>query len=152
MAVGSVDRLEEIPDRLAFLFAYDAQEALQRPAVAGVLHEPGAREVIAALADAIEGRSLDREAFRAMANRREGEDRAEGQGALPPDPRRADGRRGRTRARPAPCRRSTAARSSRRKRDCAKILSIRESAPQRLRGGCLAEVIAEPRIEGRIAS
>ena len=69
MAVGSVDRLEEIPDRLAFLFAYDAQEALQRPGVAEVLHEPGAREVIAALAEAIEGPLLDREAFRAMANR-----------------------------------------------------------------------------------
>ncbi len=53
MAVGSVDRLEEIPDRLAFLFAYDAQDALQRPAVAEVLQEPGAPEVIAALAEAI---------------------------------------------------------------------------------------------------
>ena len=69
MAVGSVDRLEEIPDRLAFLFIYDPQEALQRPAVAGVLHEPGARDVIAALAEAIETPLLDREAFRAMANR-----------------------------------------------------------------------------------
>src|SRR6188474_103280 len=55
MAVGSVDRLEEIPDRLAFLFTYDAQEALQRADVAEVLHEAGAREVIAALAEAITG-------------------------------------------------------------------------------------------------
>jgi len=69
MAVGSVDRLEEIPDRLAFLFAYDAQDALRRPAVAEVLQEPGAREVIAALAEAIEGPLLDRDAFRAMATR-----------------------------------------------------------------------------------
>ena len=69
MAVGSVDRLEEIPDRLAFLFAYDAQDALQRPAVADVVHEAGAREVIAALADAIDRPLLDRDAFRAMANR-----------------------------------------------------------------------------------
>jgi glutamyl-tRNA synthetase/nondiscriminating glutamyl-tRNA synthetase len=69
MAVGSVDRLEEIPDRLAFLFACDARNALQRPGVAEVLQEPGAREVIAALADAITGPLLDREAFRAMANR-----------------------------------------------------------------------------------
>ena len=37
------------------------QEALQRPAVAEVLHEPGAREVIAALAEAIDGPLLDRE-------------------------------------------------------------------------------------------
>jgi len=72
MAVGSVDRLEEIPDRLAFLFQYDAVQALERPGVAEVLHEPGARDVIAALPDAIEiggGPLLDRESFRAMANR-----------------------------------------------------------------------------------
>jgi nondiscriminating glutamyl-tRNA synthetase len=69
MAVGSVDRLEEIPDRLAFLFAYDAAEARQRPAVADILHEAGAREVIAALPAAIDGPLLDRDAFRAMATR-----------------------------------------------------------------------------------
>jgi len=69
MAAGSVDRLEEIPDRLAFLFAYDAAAAMARPDVANVLHEPGAREVIAALSDAIEGPLLDRESFRAMASR-----------------------------------------------------------------------------------
>ncbi len=69
MAVGSVDRLEEIPDRLGFLFEYDAAEALARPQVAGVLHEAGAREVIAALAEAIDGPLLDRESFRAMATR-----------------------------------------------------------------------------------
>src|SRR5690349_3856176 len=61
MAVGSVDRLEEIPDRVAFLFDYDAAAALARPAVAEVLHEAGARDVIAALADAIEGPLLDKE-------------------------------------------------------------------------------------------
>jgi nondiscriminating glutamyl-tRNA synthetase len=69
MAVGSVDRLEEIPDRLAFLFQYDAAQSLADAAVAGVLHEPGARAVIAALADMIDGPLLDRESFRAMANR-----------------------------------------------------------------------------------
>ena len=69
MAVGSVDRLGEIPERLAFLFAYDAGAALDRPSVAEVLHEPSAREVIAALPGAIEGPLLDRQAFRAMANR-----------------------------------------------------------------------------------
>ena len=44
MAVGSVDRLEEIPERLAFLFAFDPASALERPEVAEVMHEPGARE------------------------------------------------------------------------------------------------------------
>jgi nondiscriminating glutamyl-tRNA synthetase len=69
MAVGSVDRLEEIPDRVAFLFDYDATVALARPQVADVLHEPGALQVIAALAEAVDGPLTDRESFRAMANR-----------------------------------------------------------------------------------
>jgi nondiscriminating glutamyl-tRNA synthetase len=69
MTAGSVDRLEEMPDRLRFLFDFDAAEALARPDVAGVLHEAGAREVIAALPGAINDRLYDRDAFRAMANR-----------------------------------------------------------------------------------
>jgi glutamyl-tRNA synthetase/nondiscriminating glutamyl-tRNA synthetase len=70
MAVGSVDRLEEIPDRVRFLFEFDAAGALTSPEVAEVLHEPGACDVIAALADELRtaGR-LDRESFRAAANR-----------------------------------------------------------------------------------
>ena len=69
MAVGSVDRLEEIPDRLKFLFEYDPAAALAREEVAGVLHETGARDVIAALPAAIDGPLTDRNAFRSMANR-----------------------------------------------------------------------------------
>ncbi len=69
MAVGSVDRLEEIPDRLKFLFDYDPAAALAREEVAGVLHEHGAREVITVLAEAIQAPLVDRDAFRAMANR-----------------------------------------------------------------------------------
>ena len=69
MAVGSVDRLEEIPDRLKFLFEFDAAVALTRDDVSSVLDESGARQVIAALPDAIEGSLKDRESFRAMANR-----------------------------------------------------------------------------------
>jgi nondiscriminating glutamyl-tRNA synthetase len=69
MAVGSVDRLEEIPDRLKFLFEFDPTAALARDEVASVLHESGARDVIAALPLAIDGPLADREAFRAMANR-----------------------------------------------------------------------------------
>jgi nondiscriminating glutamyl-tRNA synthetase len=69
MAVGSVDRLEEIPDRLRFLFDFDAANALARPDVAEVLHEPGAQDVIAALAEELAaiGR-LDKGSFRAAAN------------------------------------------------------------------------------------
>jgi nondiscriminating glutamyl-tRNA synthetase len=69
MAVGSVDRLEEMPDRLRFLFEFDASAALARAEVAGVLHEAGARDVITALPDAIDRPLVDRESFRAMANR-----------------------------------------------------------------------------------
>ena len=69
LAVSSVDRLEEIPDRVRFVFAYDATASVGRPEVAAVLEEPGAREVIAALASEITGPLLDRESFRAAANR-----------------------------------------------------------------------------------
>jgi glutamyl-tRNA synthetase/nondiscriminating glutamyl-tRNA synthetase len=70
MAMGSVDRLEEIPSRVRFLFAYDARTAIERPDVQEVLAESGAREVIHALADELQGAGrLDREAFRAAAGR-----------------------------------------------------------------------------------
>jgi nondiscriminating glutamyl-tRNA synthetase len=69
MAVGSVDRLEEIPDRLKFLFDFDPAASLAREEVSSVLCERGAREVIAALPGAIEGPLLGRDAFRTMANR-----------------------------------------------------------------------------------
>jgi glutamyl-tRNA synthetase/nondiscriminating glutamyl-tRNA synthetase len=69
LAVGSVDRLEEVPDRVRFVFAYDPSAALARPEVVATLDEAGAREVIAALAEEIREPLLDRDAFRAMANR-----------------------------------------------------------------------------------
>lgn len=71
MAVSSVDRLEEIPDRLHFLFEFDPRAALGRPDVREVLSEPGAHAVIAALAEALAGlpRLADRERFRAAAAR-----------------------------------------------------------------------------------
>ena len=70
MAVGSVDRLDEIPDRLRFLFDFDPAASLARPEVAEVVAAAGARDVIAALADELrEAARLDRDAFRAAANR-----------------------------------------------------------------------------------
>ena len=69
MAVGSVDRLEEIPERLQFLFEFDPAAALRQTDVAHVLGERGARDVILALPDAIEEPLLDKEAFRAAAAR-----------------------------------------------------------------------------------
>ena len=70
MAAGSVDRLEEIPFRLRFIFEFDAGRAAARQEVAEVLREPGAREVVAALADELAAEPrLDRDRFRAVATR-----------------------------------------------------------------------------------
>jgi glutamyl-tRNA synthetase/nondiscriminating glutamyl-tRNA synthetase len=70
MAAGSVDRLEEIPFRLRFIFDFDAARAAQRPEVAEVLGDDGARLVIAAFADELQvAPRLDRERFRAAATR-----------------------------------------------------------------------------------
>jgi glutamyl/glutaminyl-tRNA synthetase len=94
--VGSVDRLEEIPDRLAFLFDYDARARAAARGRSPSLHESGAREVIAALPDAITGPLLDREAFRAW-RAREGEDGQKGKALFHPIRVRSPAR-GRTRA------------------------------------------------------
>ena len=69
MAVGSVDRLEEIPERVQFVFDFDPAAALQHADVAHVLAQRGAREVILALPAAIQGPLADKEAFRAAAAR-----------------------------------------------------------------------------------
>jgi uncharacterized protein (DUF849 family) len=68
MVVGSVDRLEDIPERLTGVFAWDAERAAATIAAdpdAGV-----AQSVIHAFAREIAGaQSLDRHAFRAAAER-----------------------------------------------------------------------------------
>ena len=69
MAVGSVDRLDEIPDRLRFVFEFDPAAALGREDVRHVLAENGAREVIQALTEAIQEPLTTRDAFRAAAMR-----------------------------------------------------------------------------------
>ena len=70
MAVGSVDRLDEVTDRLKFLFEFDPAASAERPEVAEVLHTAGAHDVIAALAEELrEAGRLDRGSFRAAADR-----------------------------------------------------------------------------------
>jgi len=70
MATASVDRLSDVPARLAFLFDYDAEATLRAPAVADEMRQPEARAVIAALADALASAArLDRDGFRAAAAR-----------------------------------------------------------------------------------
>ncbi len=100
MAVGSVDRLEEIPDRLKFLFEFDAAAALATPEVAEVMDAPGARDVVVALADELrDAGRLDRDAFRAAADRVKQRTGQKGAGAVPSDSRGADRRSRRPRAR-----------------------------------------------------
>ena len=68
-AAASVDRLEQIPARLKFLFDYSATRALEEP---GVRAEAlGSRSVIDALAEELSTakRLLDKETFRAAATR-----------------------------------------------------------------------------------
>ena len=69
MAAGSVDRLEQVPARLRFLFAYSAARALNDPAVRA--EAEAARPVITALAEELRqcGPLVDREAFRAAVAR-----------------------------------------------------------------------------------
>ena len=64
LAAASVDRLDQVPARLRFLFDYSAARALQDPSVRA--EADAARPVIAALVDVIrEGAALtDRDAFR----------------------------------------------------------------------------------------
>jgi glutamyl-tRNA synthetase len=69
IAAASVDRLEQIPQRLAFLFDYDAARALARPEIR--TEAQASRDVIAALAEATSAAApmIDKEAFRIMAAR-----------------------------------------------------------------------------------
>jgi glutamyl/glutaminyl-tRNA synthetase len=69
VAAASVDRLEQIPARLAFLFDYSATRALEQPDIRA--EALAARHVITGLAEELRqsGRLLDREAFRAAAAR-----------------------------------------------------------------------------------
>lgn len=68
MATGSVDRLDEIPARLSFLFRFDPAAALARDDVREIMAHAGAVEVIEALARQLAEtpRLLDRESFRAV--------------------------------------------------------------------------------------
>jgi glutamyl/glutaminyl-tRNA synthetase len=70
MATASVDRLNQIPARLALLFDYDVEAALREPRTRAEMAGAGARAVATALAEELAGQPrLDRERFRAVANR-----------------------------------------------------------------------------------
>lgn len=68
VASGSVDRLDQVAGRLAFLFDYSPDAACQDRAILAELEDPRARQVLVALADVLAGAPrLDREGFRAAA-------------------------------------------------------------------------------------
>jgi glutamyl-tRNA synthetase/nondiscriminating glutamyl-tRNA synthetase len=69
MAASAVDRLDEIPSRLAFLFAFDPAAAVADTEVREVLGHEGARAVIECLARELSRtpRLTSRDAFRAVA-------------------------------------------------------------------------------------
>jgi glutamyl-tRNA synthetase/nondiscriminating glutamyl-tRNA synthetase len=68
IASASVDRLDQVPPRLAFLFDYSPERALADPAVHGEMSTGDARAVVLALAGVLErSPRLDRDAFRAAA-------------------------------------------------------------------------------------
>src|SRR3954467_10866292 len=68
---SSVDRLQQVPDRLRVVFAFDAAAALARTEISAEIETAGARDVILALADdlATVPRCTTRELFRAAAQR-----------------------------------------------------------------------------------
>jgi glutamyl-tRNA synthetase len=70
MASASVDRLNQVPARLAFLFDYAPQRALDDATVREEMSTAAARAVVAALAEELAAAPrLDREKFREVANR-----------------------------------------------------------------------------------
>jgi nondiscriminating glutamyl-tRNA synthetase len=70
MASASVDRLDQVPGRLAFLFGFAAERTIDDAQLRAELTTDGGRAVVLALADELaRAPRLDREAFRAAANR-----------------------------------------------------------------------------------
>jgi glutamyl-tRNA synthetase len=69
LASASVDRLNQIPARLAFLFDYSPERALGDVGIRSEISTDGARAVVRALAEELAGAPrLDREKYRALAN------------------------------------------------------------------------------------
>jgi glutamyl-tRNA synthetase len=70
MASASVDRLSQVPPRMALLFDYDAAAALAHRPLLQEMRGEGARAVVGALAEELAAAPrLDREKFREIANR-----------------------------------------------------------------------------------
>ncbi|HWW87139.1 MAG TPA: glutamate--tRNA ligase [Vicinamibacterales bacterium] len=73
MVSVSVDRLNQVPRRLNFLFLYSAERALSDEQARAEVNTAGAKAVVTALADELAmAPRLDRERFRAVANQVKG--------------------------------------------------------------------------------
>jgi glutamyl-tRNA synthetase len=69
IASAAVDRLDQVPGRLMFLFDYSPDATLAVPAISAEMRADGARVVVGALAEALTAAPrLDRERFREIAN------------------------------------------------------------------------------------
>jgi glutamyl-tRNA synthetase/nondiscriminating glutamyl-tRNA synthetase len=69
IATGSVDRLDQVPGRLAVLFSYSVEQALADPAIGEEMRHEQARAVVTALAAELAAAPrLDRDRFRSAAN------------------------------------------------------------------------------------
>ena len=83
---SSVDRLSQLPERLHTIFSYDAGEALARDVIQRELSSEAGRQVVAALAEELQTspRMIDREVFRAVANRVKERSRQKGKALFHP--------------------------------------------------------------------
>jgi len=85
MASSSVDRLSQVPQRVSFLFDYDAAHALRDPQLLAEMRADGARAVVGALAEELAAAPrLDREKFREVANRVKARTSQKGKGLFHP--------------------------------------------------------------------
>jgi glutamyl-tRNA synthetase len=71
IATGSIDRLDQVPDRLRLIFRFDAAAAAARPEVLAEFESDGAKAVARAFAEdlASSPRLVDKDLFRAAAQR-----------------------------------------------------------------------------------
>jgi glutamyl-tRNA synthetase len=85
IASASVDRLEQVPARLAFLFDYDPAAALADPRVSAEMRTDEARAVVRALARRLTSAPrLDRERFRSIAGEMRGDTGLKGKALFHP--------------------------------------------------------------------
>jgi glutamyl-tRNA synthetase/nondiscriminating glutamyl-tRNA synthetase len=85
MASASVDRLNQVPARLGMLFDFSAERALDDPQIRAEVAVPEARDVVTALAEELASAPrLDRDRFRAAANRVKARTGQKGKGLFHP--------------------------------------------------------------------